>query len=180
MDIVVHSATKWIGGHGTTIGGVIVDGGRFDWEYHKDRFPQFHEEDTQLWNRFKWRAFAMRCQYEILRDVGCTLGAPAAQQLLIGLESLAVRCERHAFNAAELAAWLRSQPQIGWVSYLGDPTHPYHQRAAKYLRRGFGAILSFGIKGGKSASFQVCDALKLVTITTKYSLIHQPFIKFEH
>ncbi|GKZ27570.1 sulfhydrylase-like protein lolC1 [Aspergillus brasiliensis] len=172
-DIVVHSATKWIGGHGTTLGGVIVDGGTFDWGIHAAKFPQFHVDnaaegsgEVSLWKQFGRRAFAVRCQFEILRDIGSTLSPSAAQQLLIGLESLAVRCDRHAANAAALAAWLRQQPQVAWVRYLGDADHPCHALSTQYLQRGYGSVFSFGIRGGKTAGFQFCDRLKMVINTT--------------
>ncbi|KAL7929706.1 hypothetical protein V8C35DRAFT_314595 [Trichoderma chlorosporum] len=184
-DIVVHSATKWIGGHGTTVGGIIVDGGTFDWGWHRERFPQFHDPKTQLWQRFSRRAFAIRCQYEMLRDTGSTLSAPAAQQLLIGLESLAVRCERHAQNAQEIADWLREQPHVAWVSYVGHKDHRDHQGALKYLKRGFGSIICFGLRGGLQAAAKFCDSLKMVIITTnlgdaKTLVLHPSSTTHEH
>ncbi|KAK4862763.1 hypothetical protein LT330_002896 [Penicillium expansum] len=190
VDIVVHSATKWIGGHGTTIGGLIVDGGTFDWGRHRDRFPQFHATDTRLWEKFGRRAFAMRCQFEILRDTGSTLSASSAQQLLIGLESLAVRCQRHAENTQALADWLRGNSnsqkrQVSWVNYIGHPDHPHHALAKRYLRRGFGSVFTFGITGGVAASARFCDALKLVIITTnlgdaKTLVVHPASTTHEH
>ncbi|GFF56748.1 hypothetical protein IFM58399_10390 [Aspergillus lentulus] len=172
-DIVVHSATKWIGGHGTTLGGVIVDGGTSDWGRHADKFPQFHADaakegsgEVSLWKMFGPRVFAIRCQFEVLRDIGSTLSPQAAQQLLIGLESLAVRCDRHTANAEALAAWLAQQPQVAWVRYLGDPGHPSHRNASKYLRHGYGAVFSFGIKGGKNAGFRLCDGFQMIINTT--------------
>nr|Q5MNH8.1 RecName: Full=Sulfhydrylase-like protein lolC2; AltName: Full=Loline biosynthesis cluster 2 protein C [Epichloe uncinata]AAV68695.1 LolC-2 [Epichloe uncinata]ABQ57520.1 LolC [Epichloe coenophiala]AGN92211.1 LolC [Epichloe coenophiala]AGN92224.1 LolC [Epichloe coenophiala] len=185
VDIVVHSATKWIGGHGTTVGGIIVDGGTFDWGQHPDRFPQFHDPRTRLWERFSRRAFAVRCQFEILRDTGSTLSAPAAQQLLVGLESLAVRCERHAQNAAKIADWLREYPLVAWVSYVGHPNHPDHQGALKYLKRGFGSVICFGLRGGFEAGALFCDALKMVITTTnlgdaKTLILHPASTTHEH
>lgn len=116
---------------------------------------------------FGSRAFAMRCQFEILRDIGSTMSPQAAQQLIIGLESLAVRCDRHASNTEALAAWLGQQPQVAWVRYLGNENHPCHQHAKKYLRRGYGAVISFGIKGGKKAGFKLCNELHMIINTTK-------------
>ncbi|TVY42182.1 Homocysteine synthase [Lachnellula occidentalis] len=185
VDIVVHSATKWIGGHGTTIGGIIIDGGTFDWGKHTDRFPQFHDPKSKLWERFSHRAFAVRCQFEILRDTGSTLSAPAAQQLLIGLESLAVRCERHAQNTAELADWLQEQPLVAWVNYIGHKDHQYHQEALKYFKRGFGSVICFGLRGGFQACARFCNALKMVIITTnlgdaKTLVVHPASTTHEH
>ncbi|KAM5465228.1 Homocysteine/cysteine synthase [Microsporum audouinii] len=177
-DIVVHSATKWIGGHGTTLGGVIVDAGTFDWGRHADRFPQFHSDDAaqegsgevSLWKVFGSRAFAIRCQYEVLRDIGSTMSPQTAQQLLIGLETLAVRCDRHASNTAALADWISQQPQVAWVRYLGQENHPCHLNATKYLQRGYGAVFSFGIKGGKEAGFKLCDGFRMIINTTNGTL----------
>ncbi|RYP33062.1 hypothetical protein DL767_004912 [Monosporascus sp. MG133] len=185
VDIVVESASKWIGGHGTTIGGIIVDGGTFDWGQHPDRFPQFHDPKTRLWQRFGCRAFAVRCQFEILRDTGSCLSAPAAQQLLIGLESLAVRCERHAQNTAEMADWLREQPSVAWVSYVGHQDHRDHQGARKYLKRGFGSAICFSLRGGFEAGARFCDALKMVITTTnlgdaKTLVLHPASTTHEH
>ncbi|KAJ5668552.1 uncharacterized protein N7477_007122 [Penicillium maclennaniae] len=182
VDIALHSATKWIGGHGTTLGGVIVDAGTFDWGSHADKFPQFHANsaddgsgEVSLWNMFGSRAFAMRCQFEVLRDIGSTMSPQAAQQLIIGLESLAVRCDRHASNIEALAVWLAQQPQVAWVRYLGNEDHPCHQHAKKYLQRGYGAVFSFGIKGGKAAGFRLCDELQMIINTTKDTLVVHPW-----
>ncbi|KAK2873486.1 hypothetical protein FQN49_002323 [Arthroderma sp. PD_2] len=176
VDIVVHSATKWIGGHGTTLGGVIVDAGTFDWGRHADKFPQFHTDnapegqesngEVSLWKTFGSRAFAIRCQYEMLRDVGSTMSPQAAQQLLIGLESLAVRCDRHASNTAELVKWISQQPQVAWVRYVGQEHLPGYSNVVKYLRRGYSTVFSFGIKGGKEVGFKLCDGFKMIINTT--------------
>ncbi|KAI0845503.1 Cys/Met metabolism PLP-dependent enzyme-domain-containing protein [Daldinia vernicosa] len=185
VDILVHSATKWIGGHGTTVGGIIVDSGAFDWGSHADRFPQFHDPRTRLWERFSHRSFAIRCQFEILRDTGSTLSAAAAQQLLIGLESLAVRCERHAQNTAEIADWLREQPLVAWVNYVGHQDHRDHREALRYFKRGFGSVICFGLKGGFEASARLCDAFKMIMITTnlgdaKTLVVHPASTTHEH
>ncbi|CAP79557.1 O-acetylhomoserine [Penicillium chrysogenum] len=171
-DIVLHSATKWICGHGTTLGGVIIDAGTFDWGAQDDKFPQFHvngaEEgsgELSLWNMFGSRAFAIRCQFEVLRDIGSSMSPQAAQQLIIGLESLAVRCDRHTSNTRALATWLEQQPSVAWVRYLGNEDHPSHKNAERYLHRGYGGVFSFGIKGGKQAGFKLCDGLKLIINT---------------
>ncbi|KAJ3470318.1 hypothetical protein MRS44_000417 [Fusarium solani] len=166
-DIVVHSATKWIGGHGTTIGGVVVDSGKFDWLKHADRFPQFHEPSAgyhglKFYETFGAAAFIIRARVEILRDLGATLNPFAAQQLLLGTETLSLRAERHAQNALALAKYLEASPYVSWVSYPGLESHPYHETAKKYLKRGFGGVLSFGVKGGGAGS-EVVDGFKLIS-----------------
>jgi len=170
-DIVVHSATKWIGGHGTTIGGVIVDSGKFDWGRPDiaKRFPHFHQP-AEAYHGLKYfekfgplgnPTYAIRIRIELLRDLGPCLNPFAAQQLLLGLETLSLRAERHAENSLALARWLEAHPQVAWVSYPGLESHPYHERAKKYLVRGAGGVLSFGVKGGVGS--QVVDAFKLVS-----------------
>lgn len=169
-DIVVHSATKWIGGHGTTIAGVIVDSGKFDWGKHGARFPQMVEPSEgyhglKFWETFGAITFIIRVRVELLRDIGACLSPFAAQQLLIGLETLSLRAERHAFNAQRLAEWLESSEHVGWVSYPGLKSHPTHELAKKYLTRGFGGVLSFGVKaaGGGLAGSKVVDGFKLIS-----------------
>lgn len=171
-DIVVQSATKWIGGHGTSIGGVIVDSGKFDWGNGK--FPLFTEpapgyHGLNFYEAFGPQsalgniAFIIRARVEGLRDIGASLSPFNAFLLLQGLETLSLRVQRHADNALELAQWLTQQPQVEWVNYPGLPSHPYHERAKKYLRHGFGGVLNFGIKGGLSAGQALIDRLKLAS-----------------
>lgn len=167
-DIVVHSATKWIGGHGTTIGGVVVDSGKFDWGKHATRFPQFVEPSAgyhglKFWETFGPITFAIRVRVEILRDLGTALNPFAAQQLLLGLETLSLRAERHASNAITLAKWLQKNENVSWVSYPGLENHPSHETAKRYLQRGFGGVLSFGVKGGAAAGTQLVDGFKLIS-----------------
>ncbi|KAI0853696.1 O-acetylhomoserine ami [Daldinia vernicosa] len=167
-DIVVHSATKWIGGHGTTIAGVVVDSGKFDWGKNAARFPQFVEPSEgyhglKFWETFGPISFAIRVRVEILRDLGSSLNPFAAQQLILGLETLSLRAERHAQNALALAKYLESSPYVSWVSYLGLESHPSHELAKKYLKRGFGGVLSFGVKGGGTAGSQIVDGFKLIS-----------------
>jgi O-acetylhomoserine/O-acetylserine sulfhydrylase len=167
-DIVVHSATKWIGGHGTTIGGVIVDSGKFDWGKHRARFPQFTEPSEgyhglRFWDTFGALSFILRARVEVLRDLGAALNPFAAQQLLLGVETLSLRAERHASNAMALAQWLEKSPFVSWVSYPGLESHPYHEIAKRYLTRGFGGVLSFGVKGGAAGGSQVVDGFKLIS-----------------
>ncbi|KAF2660838.1 O-acetylhomoserine ami [Lophiostoma macrostomum CBS 122681] len=167
-DIVVHSATKWIGGHGTTIGGVIVDSGKFDWGKHEKRFPQFNDPSEgyhglKFWDTFGAITYIIRARVEILRDLGAALNPFAAQQLLLGIETLSLRAERHGQNALKLAQWLESNKNVSWVSYPGLESHSSHELAKKYLKRGFGGVLSFGVKGGGKAGSQVVDNFKLIS-----------------
>ncbi|PWY79550.1 O-acetylhomoserine ami [Aspergillus heteromorphus CBS 117.55] len=167
-DIVVHSATKWIGGHGTTIAGVVVDSGKFDWGKNAARFPQFVEPSEgyhglKFWETFGSIAFAIRVRVEILRDFGSALNPFAAQQLLIGIETLSLRAQRHASNAVALANWLLQNENVSWVSYPGLQDHPSHETAKRYLTRGFGGVLSFGVKGGASGGSQVVDGFKMIS-----------------
>jgi O-acetylhomoserine/O-acetylserine sulfhydrylase len=152
----------------------IVDAGTFDWGQHRDRFFQFRANsetegsgEISPWHTSGRRAFGIRAQFEVLRDIGSCLSAMSAHQLMLGLETLGLRCERHSYNTAALACWLAEQPQVTWVSYLGNPEHPSHERARRYLRHGFGSLLSFGIRGGKKAGFRLCDRLKIITSTAK-------------
>ncbi|KAK9353852.1 Cys/Met metabolism PLP-dependent enzyme-domain-containing protein [Lipomyces doorenjongii] len=168
-DIVVHSATKWIGGHGTTIGGVVVDGGKFDWKAHGDRFPKF-VQPSEGYHGIKFieafgneHVFAARVRAEILRDLGSTLNPFAAFLLIQGIETLSLRLDRHVSNALALARYLEKSSYVSWVSYPGLESHPSHELAKKYLRNGFGAVLSFGAIGGPNVGAQVVDALKLAS-----------------
>ena len=145
----------------------MIDSGRFPWNKHADRFPQFVESSDSLWNRFGPQAFALHCRYEILKDVGAGLDAFAAQQLLIGMETLSIRCERHAANAMALAKWLQCHNSVAWVSCPGLESHPSHVLAKKYLKRGFGGVLTFGVKGGVEESKKVVDGFKIIIITAK-------------
>jgi len=167
-DIVVHSATKWIGGHGTTIGGVVVDSGKFDWGKNGKRFPEMVEPSAgyhglKFWETFGPIAFAIRVRVEILRDLGSSLNPFGAFQLIQGLETLSLRAERHAQNSLVLAKWLKKNPYVSWVSYPGLENHPSHELAKRYLKRGFGGVLSFGVKGGGAAGSQVVDGFKLIS-----------------
>jgi OAH/OAS sulfhydrylase len=165
-DIVVESATKWIGGHGTSIGGVIVDSGKFDWGNGK--FPMFTEpapgyHGLNFYETFGNIAFIIRARVEGMRDLGPCLSPFNAFQLLQGLETLSLRVERHVNNALELAQWLEKHPQVEWVNYPGLAKHPYHERAKKYLQHGFGGVLNFGIKGGLEAGKTFINNVKLAS-----------------
>jgi O-acetylhomoserine (thiol)-lyase len=172
-DVVVQSATKWIGGHGTSIGGVIVDSGKFDWGA-SGKFPFFTEPSPGyhglVFNDvfgpkgpFGNTQFIIRARVEGLRDVGPALSPFNAFQLLLGLETLSLRGQRHVDNALALAKWLKTQPQVAWVNYTGLEDHPYHQRARKYLRNGFGSVFTFGIRGGLAAGKKFIDGVKLAS-----------------
>ncbi|KAF5316847.1 hypothetical protein D9758_012105 [Tetrapyrgos nigripes] len=165
-DIVVHSATKWIGGHGTTIGGVIIDGGKFNWDSPK--FPGFTQPAEGyhglVFKDLGKAAFGIKVRVELLRDVGPCMSPFAAFLLLQGLETLSLRGERHSRNSLDLAKWLDNHPKISWVSYLGLPSHHSYQLATKLLRQGvFGGILSFGIKGSADQASKLVDSLKLAS-----------------
>ncbi len=171
-DIVVASATKWIGGHGTSIGGVVVDGGRFDWGNGK--FPLFTEpapgyHGLKFWDVFGPKgpfgniAFAIRARVEGLRDFGPSLAPFNAFLLLQGLETLSLRVQRHADNALELARWLKTHPDVAWVDFPGLEEHPYHQRAKQYLTNGFGSVLTFGVRGGYQAALKFINGVKLAS-----------------
>jgi len=171
-DIVVASATKWIGGHGTSIGGVIVDSGKFDWGNGK--FPVFTEpapgyHGLNFWETFGPKgpfgniAFIIRARVEGLRDFGPALSPFNSFLFLQGLETLSLRVERHNQNANELAKWLEKHPAVSWVSHPSLPSHPSHALAKKYLRNGFGSVLTFGIKGGSAAGRKFIDSVKLAS-----------------
>lgn len=157
-NVVVQSATKWIGGHGNSIGGVIVDAGNFDWG--NGNYPLFTEpapgyHGLNFWDVFGEEgpfgniAFAIRARVEGLRDVGPALSPFNSFLLLQGLETLSLRTERHCENALKLAKWLKGQDAVEWVNYTGLPEHDYHEQSKKYLNKGkFGAVLNFGVKGG--------------------------------
>jgi len=171
-DIVVASATKWIGGHGTSIGGVIVDSGKFDWSNGKfplftDPAPGYH--GLNFWDTFGPKgpfgniAFIIRARVEGLRDIGASLSPFNAFLLLQGLETLSLRVQRHVDNALSLARWLEKQPQVAWVTYPGLANHPQHKLAGRYLKNGYGAVLSFGIRGGEAAGRGFIDSVKLAS-----------------
>lgn len=166
-DIVVHSATKWIGGHGTTIAGVVVDSGKFDWKA-SGKFPQFTEPSEgyhglKFWDTFQSITFAIYVRVVLLRDLGPALNPFGSFLLLQGLETLSLRGQRHVENALAIAQYLENHPRVSWVSYPGLSSHPSHELAKKYLKRGFGGVLSFGIKGDAKAGSAFVDNLKLAS-----------------
>tara|TARA_B100001123_G_C15332054_1_gene1031525 strand:+ start:2325 stop:3638 length:1314 start_codon:yes stop_codon:yes gene_type:complete len=173
VDIVVHSATKWIGGHGNTIGGVIVDAGTFPWD--NGRFPEFTSPSPGYHGLNFWEAFGpdgvvganvafiIRARVEGLRDFGPAQHPFGSFLLLQGLETLSLRAQRHVDNAMELARWLQGQSNVDWVSYPGLPDHPSHETASKYLTNGFGGVLSFGITGGMEAGKTFINSVELAS-----------------
>ncbi|KAL1942237.1 hypothetical protein VTO73DRAFT_6301 [Trametes versicolor] len=167
-DIVVHSATKWIGGHGTTIGGIVIDSGKFDWA-KSGRFPDFTEPSEgyhglKFSETFGAVAFAVKTRVEVLRDLGSALNPFGAFLLLQGLETLSLRAQRHSDNALLLAQWLKQHDEVSWVSYLGLESHSYHKEGLRLLRPGaFGGMLSFGVKGDAKIGSQVVDRLRLAS-----------------
>lgn len=171
-NVVVASATKWIGGHGTTIGGVIVDGGNYNWGNGK--YPQFTEPSEgyhglKFWDVFGTDgpfgniAYIIRARVEGLRDFGTALSPFNAFQLIQGLETLSLRVERHVENALNLATWLENHPQVEKVNYPGLASSPYNTLAKKYLKNGFGGVLSFELKDSKENAIKFIDSLELVS-----------------
>ena len=165
-DIVVHSLTKFLGGHGTTLGGAIVDSGRFPWRDHAKRFPMFNEPDRSYHgliytDHFGAAAYIARCRSVYQRTTGAVLSPLSAFLLLQGIETVALRVERHVENARRVAEFLRADPRVQWVNYAGFADNPYHDMAQKYFRGRASSILTFGIAGGFEAGKNFYDALKL-------------------
>ena len=167
-DIVIHSATKWIGGHGTAIGGVVVDGGQFDWAA-SGRFPDFTEPDPSYHgiryvDAFGPLAFILKLRVQLLRDIGPALSPFNSFLFLQGLETLPLRIARHSENALAVARWLEGRPEVTWVSYPGLTTHPSHELATRYLAGGFGGIVTFGVRGGAEAGRRLIDAVTVFSL----------------
>jgi O-acetylhomoserine (thiol)-lyase len=171
-SIVVESATKWIGGHGTSLGGVIIDAGNFNWGNGK--FPQFTEPSEGYHGMKFWEvfgpessfgniAFILRARVEGLRDFGSTLSPFNAFLLLQGLETLSLRVQRQVDNTLEIARWLSDHPKVEQVDYPGLPSNPYHALAKKYLKNGFGGVLAFTLKGGKAAADKLVNQVHLIS-----------------
>jgi len=164
-NIVTHSTTKFLAGHGTTIGGIIVDGGNFDWS--GGRFPEFTEPDPSyhgiVFADLGPGAFIERARVQTLRDIGACQAPFNSWLTLQGIETLSLRMERHVSNAQRVAEFLESHPDVAWVRYPGLPSHPDHERAKKYVPKGAGAIMGFGIKGGIEAGSAFIESLKLIS-----------------
>jgi len=166
-DIVVHALTKYMGGHGTTIAGAVVDSGKFPWAEHKARFPMLNEPDPSYHGvvyteAFGPAAFIGRCRVVPLRNTGAALSPFNAFLILQGIETLSLRMERHCENAMKVAQYLKQHDQVSWVQYAGLPDHPEHALAQQYLGGKPASILSFGIKGGRDAGARFIDALQLI------------------
>ena len=168
-DVVLHSATKWIGGHGTAIGGAVVDGGRFDWgknprfkPFFADPEPAYH--GISFAEAFGPAAFAVRLRVVLLRDVGASLSPFNAFLFLQGLETLHLRIQRHCENALAVARFLEAHPAVSWVRYPGLPSHPAHEPATRYLTGGYGGVLTFGVKGGEEEAKAVIANAKLFSL----------------
>ena len=168
-DIVIHSATKWIGGHGTVIGGVVVDGGTFDWanaprfkEDFVDPDPSYHGVSYAA--AFGPLAFILKLRVQGLRDLGAALSPFNAWQLIQGLETLPLRIQRHSENALAVAQWLQDRPEVEWVNYPGLASHASHEIAQRTLNGGFGGLITFGIKGGADAGRKLIDSVKLFSL----------------
>jgi len=167
-DVITHSATKFIGGHGTSIGGVIVDGGHFDYE-GSGRFPGFTEPDpsyhglvfAELPEALRPARYILKARLQYQRDLGAAVSPFNAFLFLQGLETLSLRMERHSANALAVARWLETRDEVEWVAYPGLPSSPWHERAQRYLPNGTGAIVAFGIKGGLEAGRRFIDSLEL-------------------
>jgi O-acetylhomoserine (thiol)-lyase len=171
-DIIVNSATKYIGGHGTSIGGVIVDSGKFKW--NNGKFPEFTQPDPSYHGLKFWDvfgsfpglgnvAFIIKARVQLLRDIGAALSPFNAFLFLQGLETLPLRQRQHSENALEVARFLKQHPLVKWVTYPGLPDHPSHKLAVKYLKKGFGGLVGFGIKGGLEAGRKFINSVKLLS-----------------
>jgi O-acetylhomoserine (thiol)-lyase len=171
-DILTTSATKYIGGHGTSIGGVIVDSGKFKW--YTGKVPEFTEPDPSYHGLVFWDAlgnvpgmgnvaFILKVRVTLLRDMGAALSPFNAHEFLLGLETLPLRQQRHSANALQIARWLKTHPKVSWVNYPGLEDNPNHAGAAKYLKKGFGGLIGFGIKGGLEAGRKFIDSVKLLS-----------------
>jgi O-acetylhomoserine (thiol)-lyase len=171
-DILATSATKYIGGHGTSLGGVIVDSGKFQW--NNGKFPEFTEPDPSYHGLKYWDAlsnvpglgnvaFVMKVRVTLLRDTGAALSPFNAHEFLLGLETLPLRQQLHSANALEIATWLGKHPKVNWVTYPGLPGDPSYKIASRYLKKGFGGLVGFGIKGGLKAGPKFIDSVKLLS-----------------
>ena len=165
--LVVASATKWIGGHGTTIGGIIVDGGKFAWSQNVEKFPGLTEPDPSYHGASYTTAvgdglaYIIKARVQLLRDLGSAISPINAWLLLQGIETLSLRIERHVQNAQEIAEWLENQDDVAAVNYSGLPTSPWYAAANTYAPKGVGAVLSFELKGGVDAGRAFVDSLEL-------------------
>ncbi len=168
-DFVVHSTTKWADGHATSVGGMVIEGGKFDWNKYADKFPGMVEPDEsyhglKFYEKFGDQAFCVKLRAEMLRDLGCTMSPMNAWLTFQGLDTLHLRMERHSQNALALAQFLQSHPMVDWVKYPGLPGDDDYERAQKYLPKGASGVLAFGVKGGKAGGEEFLKNLKLASI----------------
>jgi len=166
-DIVVHSLTKYMGGHGNSVGGIIVDGGAFDWAASR-RYPELVEPDSSYHGikyveKFAEQAYIAKARVHLLRDLGCCMSPLNAFLILQGIETLPLRMQRHCENAVRVAQFLGDHPKVAWVNYPGLPDHPTHQLASRYLSGGFGGMIGFGVKGGLEAGKRFINNLELIS-----------------
>ena len=166
-DIIVHSATKFLGGHGTVIGGIIVDGGKFEWSKNVEKFPGLTEPDPSYHGASYTAAvgdglaYIIKARVQLLRDLGASIAPASAWQLIQGIETLSLRIERHVQNAQDVAEWLDNHPDIASVNYAGLPSSPWYANANRYAPKGVGAVLSFELKGGVDAGRALVDNVEL-------------------
>ncbi|MDD6900486.1 MAG: O-acetylhomoserine aminocarboxypropyltransferase/cysteine synthase [bacterium] len=170
-DIVTHSTTKYMDGHGSCVGGVIVDSGNFDWMAHAEKFPGLCTPDESYHGLtyakdFGKMAFIVKATAQLMRDFGCSQSPQDAYVLNIGLESLHLRMQRHADNAQQVAEWLSARPEVAWVNYSGLPSSKHHALHQKYLPQGGCGVMAFGLKGSREEAIKFMDALKLISIVT--------------
>ena len=170
-DIVTHSTTKYMDGHGSCVGGVIVDSGNFDWMAHAEKFPGLCTPDESYHGLtyakdFGKMAFIVKATAQLMRDFGCSQSPQDAYVLNIGLESLHLRMQRHAANAQQVAEWLSARQEVAWVNYSGLPSSKHHALHQKYLPQGGCGVMAFGLKGSREEAIKFMDALKLISIVT--------------
>ena len=170
-DIVTHSTTKYMDGHGSCVGGVIVDSGNFNWMAHAEKFPGLCTPDESYHGLtyakdFGKMAFIVKATAQLMRDFGCSQSPQDAYVLNIGLESLHLRMQRHAANAQQVAEWLSARPEVAWVNYSGLPSSKHHALHQKYLPQGGCGVMAFGLKGSREEAIKFMDALKLISIVT--------------
>ena len=174
VDIIVYSLTKYIGGHGTSIGGAIVDSGKFNW--NNGKFPELTEPDPSYHGVSYWAAFGLhdqavvpgiayiiKARLQLLRDIGACISPFNSWLFIQGLETLPLRIRQHSANALKVAKWLGQHPSVTWVNYPGLPSHPDHEKATRFLKDGYGGIIGFGIKGGREAGIKMIDSVKLLS-----------------
>ncbi len=177
VDIVTHSTTKYIDGHGVSVGGAVVDSGNFPWDNYADRFPGLTTPDASYHGltytkSFGKAAFIVKATTHLMRDLGSTQSPQNAFYLHLGLQTLHLRMKRHSESALQVARWLESRPEVAWVHYPGLESDPHHSLAQKYLPDGCSGVMAFGLKGGRAYENRVLDALKLITIETHVADCH--------